>query len=86
MQILVEHTKIGPVRYVRETNLDSASAFKSFSYTWRHIPTGKSGISQVGCLNQNDFWALLQRWNCDPQRWVYTACVEQNISEAMARD
>lgn len=41
----------------------------AFQYRWTHLPTGKSGYSEV-VLNGNHIMKLCAEWNVNPD-WVY---------------
>lgn len=47
---------------------------KMYSYKWRHIPTGKTGMAEQNFNNEADFFKTLDRWNSQqPGVWVYTS-------------
>lgn len=45
---------------------------KVYQYRWDHIPTGKSGTSEVACRNEHHLLALLNAWNATSDTWKYT--------------
>ena len=42
----------------------------TFTYTWKHIPSGKHGEGRADALNQTDFLLALNVWNCSDD-WHY---------------
>jgi hypothetical protein len=43
-----------------------------YTYAWRHMPSGKTGVQQGGFISRAHFLELLNRWNAaDPERWKY---------------
>jgi len=44
-----------------------------YTYTWKHVPTGKEGTKRVACTAREDFEGCLESWNARVHGdWVYS--------------
>lgn len=57
--------------------IDPGEDMAAFSYRWTHVPSGKTGISAIACMDRVDFLNYLAHWNAsNPGEWQYAESEE----------
>jgi hypothetical protein len=77
--ILVEHTARGQVEYafLKEGQV-APPGHSIFTYRWRHLKTGNSGLEKICVLRRDRFIDLLMKWNTQqPGVWEYAPMSEE---------